>query len=119
VVTKPLTKRLKGKQQIVADDEYIRTCEHCNTLLCNDPLLRYPDFTKPCILTTDASIFTVVAVLSQGTTGSDRPIAFSSRTLNGVEVNYSTVETKILAIVWGTCSFTKSQQSQITVHWPG
>jgi len=74
-------------------------------LLCNDPLLRYPDFTKPFILTTDASNFAIGAVLSQGTMGSDRPIAFASRTLNEAEVNYSTVEREMLAIVWGIQHF--------------
>jgi len=67
--------------------------------------LRYPDFTKPFILTTDASNFAIGAVLSQGTMGSDRPIAFASRTLNEAEVNYSTVEREMLAIVWGIQHF--------------
>jgi len=48
-VTKLFAKRLKGKQQTVVDEEYIRPFEHCKTLLCNDLLLRYPDFTKPSI----------------------------------------------------------------------
>jgi len=60
--------------------------------------LRYPDFTKPFILTTYASNFATGAVLSQGIMGSDRPIAFASRTLNEAEVNYSTVEKEMLAI---------------------
>jgi len=59
--------------------------------------LRYPDFTKPFILTTDASNFAIGAVLSQGTMESDRSIAFASRTLNEAEVNYSTVEKEMLA----------------------
>jgi len=104
-ITKPLTKRLKGKQQIIIDEEYTKTFEYCKTLLCNDPLLRYPDFTKPFILTTDASNFAIGAVLSQGTMGSDRPLAFASRTLNEAEVNYSTVEKEMLAIVWGIKHF--------------
>jgi len=41
---------------------------------------------------TDASNFAVAAVLPQGTMGSDRPIAFGSRTLNDAKVNYSTGE---------------------------
>jgi len=96
-ITITLTKRLKGKQQIIKDEEYTKTFEYCKTLLCNDPLLRYPDFTKPFILTTDASNFAIGAVLSQGTMESDRSIAFASRTLNEAEVNYSTVEKEMLA----------------------
>jgi len=47
----------------------------------------------------------VGAELSQGTMGSDRPIAFGSRTLNDAEVNYYTVENEMLAKVWGIKHF--------------
>jgi len=45
------------------------------------------------------------AVLSQGTLGSDRPVSFASRTLNDREINYSTVEKEMLAIIWATKYF--------------
>ncbi|KAH8294585.1 hypothetical protein KR054_008113, partial [Drosophila jambulina] len=77
----------------------------CKTLLCNDPILKYPDFTKPFVLTTDASNVAIGAVLSQGTLGSDRPVRFASRTLNDREVMYSTVEKEMLAIIWATKYF--------------
>lgn len=55
-----------------------------------------PDYSKPFELTTDASNFAVVAVLSQN----NRPIIFISRTLNQTEQNYATNEKEALAIVW-------------------
>lgn len=69
-------------------------------MLTNDPILQYPDFTKEFLLTTDASNVAIGAVLSQGPIGSDKPIAYASRTLNSSELNYSTIEKELLAIVW-------------------
>ena len=65
-----------------------------------EPVLQYPDFTKPFVLTTDASGFAVGAILSQGKIGQGKPIAFASRTLNQAEQNYSTIEKELTATVW-------------------
>lgn len=105
-VTKPLTQCLKKGSKInISDQNYIRCFEKCKTLLTNDPILQYPDFTKEFILTTDASNVAIGAVLSQGPIGTDKPIAYASRTLNSSETNYSTIEKELLAIVWATKYF--------------
>jgi hypothetical protein len=70
-------------------------------LLTNEPLLQYPDFTRPFVLTTDASDEALGAILSQGPIGQDLPISYASRTLNNPEKNYFTTEKELLAIVWG------------------
>ena len=69
--------------------------------LVSPPVLKYPDFDRSFILTTDASGEGLGALLSQGESGKDLPVAFPSRTLNQAEKNYSTTEKEILAIVWG------------------
>jgi hypothetical protein len=46
--------------------------------LGSEPILKYPDFTKPFILTTDASNKALGAILSQGEIGKDLPIAYAS-----------------------------------------
>lgn len=104
-ITKPLTQCLKKGKKITLDTEYISCFEKCKTLLTNDPILQYPDFTKDFNLTTDASNLAIGAILSQGPIGADRPICFASRTLNDNEINYSTIEKELLAIVWATKYF--------------
>lgn len=104
-ITKPLTHCLKKGHKITLDMPYINCFEKCKTLLMNDPILQYPDFNRPFILTTDASNVAIGAVLSQGPIGSDKPISYASRTLNDSELNYSTIEKELLAIVWATKYF--------------
>lgn len=104
-LTKPMTKCLKKTNKITLDSEYIKCFEKCKILLTNDPILQYPDFDKDFILTTDASNVALGAVLSQGTVGSDKPVCYASRTLSDSELNYSTIEKELLAIVWATKYF--------------
>lgn len=104
-ITKPLTQCLKKGKKITFDPEYVKSFEKCKTLLTNDPILKYPDFDKEFILTTDASNVAIGAILSQGPVGSDKPISYASRTLNCSELNYSTIEKELLAIVWATKYF--------------
>ena len=99
-ITKPLTSCLSKKATIILDQEYINCFEKCKSLLTNDPILRYPDFSQPFVLTTDASNYALGGILSQNYDGKDLPIAYASRTLSKTEVNYSTIEKECLAIVW-------------------
>ena len=99
-ITKPMTRCLKKDIKIEHTPEFIKAFEHCKQLLINSPILQYPDYSKPFLLTTDASNFALGAVLSQGPIPNDRPIAYASRTLNESETKYSTIEKELLAIVW-------------------
>lgn len=104
-LVKPLTECLKKDRKINFTDQYIQTFETCKNILTNEPILQYPDFSKPFNLTTDASNFAIGAILSQGPIGSDKPICFASRTLTTSEINYSTIEKELLAIVWAAKYF--------------
>jgi hypothetical protein len=73
--------------------------------LTNAPLLQYPNFEEQFIVTTNASGYAIGAILSQGKLGCDKPIAYASRTLNEAELNYSTVEKELLAVVWACKHF--------------
>jgi hypothetical protein len=84
-IAKPLTELLKKDTPYVWDDKTEEAFISLKTLLTTEPLLQYPDFTQPFILTTDASDEAIGAVLSKGPIGKDPPIAFASRTLNKAE----------------------------------
>ena len=62
-------------------------------------LLQRPDFSQPFILTTNASGFVIGGILSQGKIGKDKPIAYTSRSLNDCERKYDTYEKEALAII--------------------
>jgi len=73
--------------------------------LTSAPVLNYPDSSRQFLITTDASDYTIGAVLSQRSVGQDRPIAYASRILNKAEQNYNTIEKELLAIVWAVKHF--------------
>ena len=60
--------------------------------LTSVPILQFPDFKQPFILTTDDSDFAIGAVLSQGKLGHDLPVAYGSHLLTKEERNHSATE---------------------------
>jgi hypothetical protein len=98
-IARPLTNLLNKEKQWQWTEEQA-SFELLKLKLTSAPLLQYPDFGKPFILTTDAGGYAIGAILSQGKLGQDKPIAYASRTLYQAELNYATVEKELLAIVW-------------------
>lgn len=104
-IARPLTKLLRKDQPFLWSDEQQVAFDFFRNALTSEPILQFPDFSKEFILTTDASNFAIGAILSQGEPGKDLPIAYASRTLNKAEINYSTIEHELLAIVWAVQHF--------------
>jgi hypothetical protein len=82
VIARPLSNLLKKENEWQWTEEEQASFELLKFKLTSAPLLQYPDFGKPFILTTDASGYATGATLSQGKLGQDKPIAYASRTLN-------------------------------------
>lgn len=99
-IAKPLTDLLKKDKSFIwtsSQENAFNTLIH---ELLKEPVLQYPNFKEPFLLTTDASGYAIGGVPSQGQVGKDLPIAYISRTLNEAEGRYSTIEKECLAIVY-------------------
>jgi dUTPase len=73
-------------------------------VLTSPPILAYPEYTKPFILHTDASINGLGAVLYQNFNGIDRVIAYASRGLSVAEQRYPAHKLEFLALKWAITS---------------
>ena len=76
---KPLTKLTRKNQEFVWGPSQKEAFENLKTKLCTTPVLAYPNFDLPFILTTDASKVAVAAILTQEQDGIERPIAYASK----------------------------------------
>ena len=76
-----------------------------NLLLKNNILVHY-DPTLPLIMASDSSAYGLGAVLSHlMPNGSEKPIAYASRSLSQREKQYAQIEKEALSIVWGVRKF--------------
>lgn len=102
-IAKPLTDLLKKNKPFLWTESQEHAFLTLRRALCDKPILQYPDFNKPFILTTDAS--TLGGVLSQGPIGRDLPLVYVSRTLNDAEKKYCTIEKKCFSIIYTVSHF--------------
>eukprot|EP00731_Ephydatia_muelleri_P015573 Em0008g1293a len=107
-IAAPLTDLTKNAapNQVVWTDRCEGSFQKLKSLLCREPALHSPDFTKEFVLQTDASDVGVGAVLSQlDEEGADHPVAYYSRKLLAREQKYATIEKECLAIKLATQAF--------------
>jgi hypothetical protein len=97
----PLTGLLAGqsKNAPLTDAQWTSQCglafARVKQALTSPDTLVMPDFTKPFVVTTDASDYGLGAVLEQD----GRPVAYESRKFNAAELNYTVTEKELLAVV--------------------
>ena len=97
---RPLTDLTKDGILWHWDDPEEKAFRTLKKSLVTAPVLRMPDFERPFIVTTDASLVSVGAILEQDFGRGLQPVAFESRKLNPAETRYSAYERELLGIVW-------------------
>ena len=75
-LAKPLADLLKKEAKFIWGLEQEESFWKLRETLCQETILRYPDFSKTFKLTTDASTYAIGAVLTQETDKMDMPIAY-------------------------------------------
>lgn len=105
-VLKPLNQLLEKDRPWKWTDECEKAFKKAKSLITSDPVLTHYDPELPVRLACDASPFGLGAVLSHVMSdGSERPIAFASRSLTKSEKNYAQIQKEALGIVWGVKKF--------------
>ena len=104
-IAKLLTTLTRKDQKFTWGPSQQEAFEEVKNVLCTTPVLAYPNFELPFILTSDASKMAVAAILSQVQDGAERVIAYASRQMNRAEQAYTTSEMEMLALVWAVKYF--------------
>ena len=104
-IANPPNNLLKKGVKFVWNDECQGAFECLRDSLLKAPILSYPNFQERFSLYTDASNTGIGAILAQHINGTEKTIAFASRSLKQHERKYATIERECLALVWGIKHF--------------
>ena len=89
----------RKKERVVLNKAARKAFHQLKKAVMSAPVLAYPDPNREYLLETDASKLGSGAVLSQKQSDSKyHPVAFGSRALQGVEVNYHSTKLEFLAM---------------------
>ena len=109
-IAQPLNKLISGDnaskkhKKVDWDDECEEAFLNLKERCCNPPILAYADYGKPFKLHTDASGLGLGTILYQTQEdGTERVIAYASRTLSKLEKNYPAYKLEFLALKWSVC----------------
>ena len=96
-VAKPLYELTRQNSEFKWTNACLTSFLTLKSKIISDPVISYPEFSKPFIIQTDASDTGIGAVLMNH---DGRPVAFISRLLKPAEKNYHITDKELLAIVW-------------------
>ncbi|CAN6713111.1 unnamed protein product [Malus baccata var. baccata] len=102
---KPLSDLLQKNVVFEFDSECLSAFNTLKNLLTSAPIMTTPDWSLPFELMCDASDYAIGAVLGQRKDKLPHVIYYASRTLNDAQLNYSTTEKEMLAVVFALDKF--------------
>ncbi|WVZ84678.1 hypothetical protein U9M48_031682 [Paspalum notatum var. saurae] len=101
----PLTNLLAKDAPFVFNEECLKAFHKLKEALVTAPIIQPPDWNKPFEIMCDASDYAVGAVLGQTNDKKHHAISYASKTLTGPQLNYSTTEKELLAVVFAIDKF--------------
>lgn len=104
-IAKPLTDQMAKRAIFNWDDKSEQAFQTLKKVLIEPPILTYPDYSKPFLITVDSSNFAAGGVLSQDVEGEDLPISFISKVYKKAEKNKSIIEKELMAIHFAITTF--------------
>ena len=104
-VSKPLTSLLCKEKDFVIEEEGKHTFIQLKQALVEAPILQSPNWDLPFEIMCDASDFLVCAVLGQRIDKNLTTICYTSKTLADTQLNYTTTEKELLAVVFALEKF--------------
>jgi len=99
-ISRPLYTLLAKDAKFVWTDECMDAFNLLKKLLTSAPIMMAPDWNLPFELMCDASDFALGAVLGERVDKVPHAIYYASRTLNDAQLNYSTTEKELLAVIF-------------------
>ncbi|CAN6542031.1 unnamed protein product [Malus baccata var. baccata] len=105
MISRPLCRLLQNDVTFDMNEECVVAFNKLKELLSTTPVIMPPDWSLPFELMCDASDYAVGAILGQRVNKAPHVIYYASRTLNDAQLNYSTTEKELLAVVFALEKF--------------
>ena len=101
-IASPLHKLTSKDTQFVWTPKCEQAFQTLKIAMTTTPVFRFPDWNKPFVLTTDASVTAISYILGQkDENGKEYAVAYGGRSLRGAEIRYAIHELECLAMVEG------------------
>jgi hypothetical protein len=104
-IARPLCKLLEKETPFVFDEGCMKAFGALKKILMSTPVILPPNWGVPFEIMCDASDYAIGAVLGQRIDKVPHVIYYASRTLNDTQLNYSTTEKELLAVVFAMDKF--------------
>ncbi|CAN6697872.1 unnamed protein product [Malus baccata var. baccata] len=104
-MAQPFCRLLQKEVEFEFTKECMASFNQLKELLTTTPIIVPPDWSLPFELMCDASDYALGAVLGQRKDRKPHVIYYASRTLNDAQLNYSTTEKELLAVVFALDKF--------------